>query len=252
MKLNDTAALVTGGASGLGRATAQALAQQGARVFALDLAAAVNTAPVLDAVTYIEADVVDQAQVAAAVERAANCGAPFRTAVNCAGISAVIPILTDQGPHDLATFRKVIEVNLIGTFNVMVLAAEAIAKTHPLENNARGVVINTASIGAFDGIAGTGAYTASKGGVVSLTLTSARDLAAYGIRVMAIAPGMFDTPMFGMGKVTDELRAAVGANVPFPKRVGRPEEFAQLVVGIIERDYLNGDVIRLDGALRLG
>jgi NAD(P)-dependent dehydrogenase (short-subunit alcohol dehydrogenase family) len=251
MQLNDTAALVTGGASGLGRATVQALAQAGAQVFALDLGAALNGAPAVDAVTYIEADVTDPAQVADAVERAAACTVPLRTVVNCAGISAYAPMLSDQGHADVVLFRKVVEINLIGTFNLMALAAEAIAKTEPLEDGARGVVINTASIGAFDGIAGTSAYAASKCGVVGLTLPSARDLAQHGIRVMAIAPGMFNTPMTGLQDAADEVRAQVGANVPFPKRVGRPEEFAQLVIDIVERDYLNGEVIRLDGALRL-
>jgi NAD(P)-dependent dehydrogenase (short-subunit alcohol dehydrogenase family) len=146
----------------------------------------------------------------------------------------------------------VVEINLIGTFHVMALAAEAMAKTERLPDNARGVVVNTASIGAFDGVSGTAAYTASKSGVAGLTLPSARDLAAYGIRVMAIAPGLFDTPMFGMGQATNEIRAAAGATVPFPKRLGRPDEFAQLVIDIVERDYLNGEVIRMDGALRLG
>jgi NAD(P)-dependent dehydrogenase (short-subunit alcohol dehydrogenase family) len=251
MQLNDTAALVTGGASGLGRATVQALAEAGAQVFALDLGVALNGAPAVDAVTYIEADVTDPAQVADAVERTAACTVPLRTAVNCAGISAYAPMLSDQGRADVALFRKVVEINLIGTFNLMALAAEAIAKTEPLEDGARGVVINTASIGAFDGIAGTSAYAASKCGVVGLTLPSARDLAQHGIRVMAIAPGMFNTPMTGLQDAADEVRAQVGANVPFPKRVGRPEEFAQLVIDIVERDYLNGEVIRLDGALRL-
>ena len=252
MKLNDTAALVTGGASGLGGATARALAEQGAEVFALDLQTAVNGAPAVDGVTYVVADVTEPAQVAAAVERAATCTVPLRTAVNCAGISAYAPILSDVGRADVALFRRVVEINLIGTFNLMALTAEAIAKTEPLEDGARGVVINTASIGAFDGIAGTSAYAASKCGVVGLTLPSARDLASHGIRVMAIAPGMFNTPMTGLQDATDEVRAGVGANVPFPKRIGCPEEFGQLVIDIIERDYLNGEVIRLDGALRLG
>jgi NAD(P)-dependent dehydrogenase (short-subunit alcohol dehydrogenase family) len=189
--------------------------------------------------------------VAAAVARAATGTVPLRTAVNCAGISAYAPILSEQGRADLALFRRVVEINLIGTFNLMALAVETIAKTEPLEDGARGVVINTASIGAFDGIPGTSAYAASKCGVVGLTLPSARDLAAYGIRVMAIAPGMFSTPMTNLQDATDEVRAQVGANVPFPKRVGRPDEFAELVIDIIERDYLNGEVIRFDGALRL-
>jgi NAD(P)-dependent dehydrogenase (short-subunit alcohol dehydrogenase family) len=251
MRLNDTAALVTGGASGLGCATARVLAERGVRVFALDVPKAVDDAPVVDGVTYVEADVTEPAQVQTAVEHAVGCGLPLRTAVNCAGISAFMPILSDQGHHDLALFRRVVEINLIGTFNVMALVAEAIAKTEPLADGARGVIINTTSIGAFDGTTGTAAYTASKSGVAGLTLPSARDLAPHGIRVMAIAPGTFNTPMLGMGMASEEFLAAVGANVPFPKRVGRPDEFAQLVIDIIEHDYLNGEVIRLDGALRL-
>jgi NAD(P)-dependent dehydrogenase (short-subunit alcohol dehydrogenase family) len=252
MKLNDTAALVTGAASGLGQATASALAAAGVRVFGLDLPDAADTAPNAENLTYLGVDVTQPDQVAAAVEAAASSGTPLRTVVNCAGISAYAPILTDQGHHDLALFRRVVEINLIGTVNVTVLAAEAMANTQPLADNARGVVINTTSIGAFDGIGGTSAYAASKCGVAGLTLPAARDLSAHGIRVMAIAPGIFDTAMFGMGQSTDEIRAAAGANVPFPKRIGRPEEFAQLVIDIIERDYLNGEVIRFDGSLRLG
>ena len=252
MRLNETAAIVTGGASGLGHATAKALADHGAQVFALDLADAVGVAPVVDGVTYVEADVTEAGQLAAAVDRAVGCGVPLRTAVNCAGVTAFAPILSDGGHHDLALFRRVVEVNLIGTFNLMVLAAAAIARSEPLPDNTRGVVINTASIGAFDGASGTTAYSASKSGVAGLTLPAARDLASHGIRVMAIAPGLFDTPMFGMGQATDEIRAAAGATVPLPKRIGRPEEFAQLVIDIVDRDYLNGEVIRFDGGLRLG
>jgi NAD(P)-dependent dehydrogenase (short-subunit alcohol dehydrogenase family) len=252
MNLNDTAALVTGAASGLGQATASALAELGVRVFGLDLPDALDKASAAEGLTYVGVDVTQPDQVASAVEAAAGSGVPLRTAVNCAGISAFSSILTKQGHHDLALFRRVVEINLIGTVNVTVLAAEAMAKTQPLAAGERGVVINTTSIGAFDGIAGTSAYAASKCGVAGLTLPAARDLSAHGIRVMAVAPGLFDTPMFGMGQATDEIRAAAGANVPFPKRIGRPGEFAQLVIDIAQRDYLNGEVIRIDGALRLG
>jgi NAD(P)-dependent dehydrogenase (short-subunit alcohol dehydrogenase family) len=252
MNLNDTAALVTGAASGLGQATASALAKAGVRVFGLDLPDTLDKAPITRGLTYVGVDVTKPDQVADAVNAAAGSGVPLRSVVNCAGITAFAPILTEEGHHDLALFRRVVEINLIGTFNVTVLAAAAIAKTPPLGEGERGVVINTTSIGAFDGVAGTSAYAASKCGVAGLTLPVARDLSARGIRVMAIAPGMFDTPMFGMGQATDEIRAAAGANVPFPKRIGRPNEFGQFVINILERDYLNGEVIRLDGALRLG
>jgi NAD(P)-dependent dehydrogenase (short-subunit alcohol dehydrogenase family) len=252
MNLNGTAAVVTGAASGLGQATASALAKAGVRVFGLDLPDTLDKAPITRGLTYVGVDVTKPDQVADAVNAAAASGVPLRSVVNCAGITAFAPILTEGGHHDLALFRRVVEINLIGTFNVTVLAAAAIAKTPPLREGERGVVINTTSIGAFDGVAGTSAYAASKCGVAGLTLPVARDLAARGIRVMAIAPGMFDTPMFGMGQATDEIRAAAGANVPFPKRIGRPDEFGQFVIDILERDYLNGEVIRLDGALRLG
>jgi NAD(P)-dependent dehydrogenase (short-subunit alcohol dehydrogenase family) len=251
MKLDNTAALVSGGASGLGGATAKALAGNGVRVFALDLADVIARAPAVPGVTYVAADVTDHAQLSTAVEQAASCGAPLRVVVNCAGISAVAPILAEQGRHDLEMFRRVIEINLIGTFNLMTLAAEAIARLEPLADDVRGVVINTASIGAFEGLSGMAAYTASKSGVVGLTLPAARDLAAYGIRVMCIAPGMFNTPMLGLVDAGDEVLAGVGANVTLPKRLGHPAEFARIVVDIVEHDYLNGEVIRFDGALRL-
>jgi NAD(P)-dependent dehydrogenase (short-subunit alcohol dehydrogenase family) len=252
VKLDKTAAIVTGGASGLGGATARALAGQGAQVFALDLADKVDAAPAVRGVTYMAADIIDSGQVATAVNRAAGCGVPLRTVVNCAGVTAFAPIVSEAGHHDLALFRRVIEVNLIGTFNVIAMAAEAIAKTKRMADNTRGVLINTASIGAFDGVSGTVAYTASKSGVAGMTLPAARDLASHGIRVMAIAPGLFDTPMFGMGQATDEIRAAAGATVPWPKRIGQPDEFAQLVIDIVDRDYLNAEIIRFDGGLRLG
>ncbi|MFF5989702.1 SDR family NAD(P)-dependent oxidoreductase [Prauserella flavalba] len=249
MQITDTAAIVTGGASGLGGATARALAEQGARVFALDLGAAIEKAEQIDGVTYVEADVTDPEQVRAAVEQAAGSGAPLRTVVNCAGIGPSARILSKKGPHDLNLFRKVVEVNLIGTFNVVTVAAEAIAKTEPLADDQRGVIINTASVAAYDGQIGQIAYSASKGGVVGMTLPAARDLASHGIRVMTIAPGIIDTPM--LATVSDEFRAGLAAGVPFPKRLGRPDEYAQLALYIVQHDYLNGEVIRLDGSLRM-
>lgn len=249
MRIADTVAIVTGGASGLGGATARALADRGARVFGLDLPGAVAKARA-DAppgITFLAADVTSPEQVASAVDTAAQDG-PLRIAVNCAGVGTAGRILSRKGPHDLDDFRRVIEINLIGTFNVLRLAAEAISKTDPVGEH-RGVIINTASIAAYDGQIGQAAYASSKGGVVGLTLPAARDLAQHGIRVMTIAPGIVDTPM--LAGVSDEFRAGLADGVPFPKRLGRPDEYAQLAVAIVEHDYLNGEVIRMDGALRM-
>lgn len=248
MQLVDTAAIVTGAASGLGAATAAALAAQGATVVGLDLPASLENAPAVDGVTYVPTDVTDPEQVAAAVATAAE-GAPLRTVVNCAGIGPSARILSRKGPHDLGLYAKIIQVNLIGTFNVLTLAAERIAQTPELEHGARGVVINTASIAAFDGQVGQAAYSSSKGGVVGLTLPAARDLAQYGIRVNVIAPGIVETPM--LATVSEEFRVGLAAGVPFPQRLARPEEYAQLALAIIDHDYLNGEVIRMDGALRM-
>jgi NAD(P)-dependent dehydrogenase (short-subunit alcohol dehydrogenase family) len=248
MQIRDIAAVVTGGASGLGGATARALAGRGAVVFGLDLAAAIATAEPVDGVTLIEADVTDEDQVRAAVERAAAAG-PLRMVVSCAGVGTAARILSKGGPHDLALFRNVIDVNLVGTFNVLRLGADAITRTDPDETGQRGVIVNTASIAAYDGQVGQVAYAASKGGVVGLTLSAARDLASFGIRVMTIAPGIVDTPM--LAGVNDEFRATLADGVPFPKRLGRPEEYAALAMMIAEHDYLNGEVIRMDGALRM-
>ncbi|HEV8555688.1 MAG TPA: SDR family NAD(P)-dependent oxidoreductase [Actinophytocola sp.] len=249
MEIKETAAIVTGGASGLGGATARALAARGARVFALDLPNAVEKAEPVDGVTFVPADVTDAEQVADAVSAAVESGLPLRTTVNCAGVGWAGRILGKQGPHDLELFRKVVEVNLIGTFNVLRLAAAAMSTTQPLDHDQRGVVINTASIAAFDGQIGQVAYAASKGGVVGLTLSAARDLASFGIRVVTIAPGIIDTPM--LAGVSDEFRANLAGGVPFPKRLGHPTEYAGLALSIIDQDYLNGEVIRLDGALRM-
>jgi len=250
MQIADTAAIVTGGASGLGGATARALAARGAHVFALDLKTAVDTAEPVPGITYLAADVTDAEQVATAVATAAGGAAPLRITVNCAGIGPSARILSKKGVHDLELFRKVVEINLIGTFNVLRLASEAMAATEPAdEQGSRGVIINTASVAAFDGQIGQAAYAASKGGVVGLNLPAARDLSSVGIRVLTIAPGIIDTPM--LATVSEEIRAGLAAGVPFPKRLGKPEEYAQLAVTIIEHDYLNGEVIRMDGALRM-
>jgi NAD(P)-dependent dehydrogenase (short-subunit alcohol dehydrogenase family) len=248
MQLDSTAAIVTGGASGLGAATAAALAAKGSQVFALDLPAAVEAAPEAAGITYVPTDVTDEEQVRAAVAQASS-GAPLRTVVNCAGIGPSARILGRKGVHDLGLYAKVIQINLIGSFNVLAVAAEAIAQTEPDEHGQRGVIINTASIAAYDGQVGQAAYSSSKGGIVGLTLPAARDLAQYGIRVMTIAPGIVETPM--LATVSDEFRAGLAAGVPFPQRLARADEFAQLALAIIDHDYLNGEVIRMDGALRM-
>jgi NAD(P)-dependent dehydrogenase (short-subunit alcohol dehydrogenase family) len=246
MQLDHTSAIVTGGASGLGAATAQALAAKGVAVFALDLDVA--NAPAVDGVTYVATDVTDPAQVQAAVDQAA-AAAPLRTVVNCAGIGPSMRILGKKGPHDLELYATVVKVNLIGTFNVMALAAEKIAATEPDADGQRGVIVNTASIAAYDGQVGQAAYSSSKGGIVGLNLPAARDLAQYGIRVNTIAPGIVETPM--LATVSEEFRAGLAAGVPFPQRLARPEEYAKLALAIIDHDYLNGEVIRMDGALRM-
>ncbi len=248
MQLDNTSAIVTGGASGLGAATAKALAGKGVRVFALDLGTGVDTAEAVDGVSYVAGDVTEPEQVRAAVERAAAAG-PLRTVVNCAGIGPSARILGKKGVHDLALYAKIVQINLVGTFNVLALAAEEIAKTAPDEQGQRGVVVNTASIAAYDGQVGQAAYASSKGGIVGLTLPAARDLAQYGIRVCTIAPGIVETPM--LATVSDEFRAGLAAGVPFPQRLARPDEYAQLALAIIDHDYLNGEVIRMDGALRM-
>ncbi|MCE6997018.1 SDR family NAD(P)-dependent oxidoreductase [Saccharothrix sp. S26] len=247
MEISGTAAIVTGGASGLGLATARALAARGAAVFALDLST--DNAPDVEGVTYLAADVTSESDVQAAVDTAAGSGSPLRVVVNCAGIGPSTRTVGKSGPHPLDLYRKVIDVNLVGTFNVLRLAAAAMGKTEPLEHGQRGVVINTASIAAFDGQIGQVAYAASKAAVVGMTLPAARDLSSVGVRVMTIAPGIVDTPM--LATVSEEFRAGLAAGVPFPKRLAQPEEYARLAVSIVEHDYLNGEVIRMDGALRM-
>ncbi|WFR82771.1 SDR family NAD(P)-dependent oxidoreductase [Arthrobacter sp. Y-9] len=248
MELTATAALVTGGASGLGAATAAALVERGARVFALDLPQQVERVPAPDGVTFIPADVTDAEQVRAAVEQA-GAELPLRTVVNCAGIAPSRRILGRNGVHDPQLFATVLNVNLLGTFTVLAYASEAIAATAPDDDGQRGVIINTASVAAYEGQIGQVAYSASKAGVVGMTLPAARDLARHGIRVCTIAPGIVDTPM--LATVSEEYRAGLAASVPFPQRLCRPEEYARLVTMIVEHDYLNGETIRMDGALRM-
>ncbi|MCC9305809.1 SDR family NAD(P)-dependent oxidoreductase [Kitasatospora sp. RB6PN24] len=250
MDLTGSAALVTGAASGLGAATAAALAARGATVYGLDLEKAIEAAgEQLDGVTLLSADVTHEAPVREALARIEADGARLRVAVNCAGIAPSARILGRKGAHDLDLFRTVIDVNLIGTFNVMRLAAEAIARHEPDGNGQRGLIVNTASIAAFEGQVGQIAYAASKAGVAGMTITAARDLAQYGIRVVTIAPGIVDTPM--MAGFGDEVKAGLAASVTFPQRLADPTEYARLVTMVAEHDYLNGETIRMDGALRM-
>ncbi|MGE3289234.1 MAG: SDR family NAD(P)-dependent oxidoreductase [Pseudonocardia sp.] len=250
MDISGAAALVTGAASGLGAATAAHLAARGATVYGLDLAKAIADAAPADGVELVEADVTAELPVRAALARIADDGQQLRLAVSCAGIAPSARILSRRGPHDLDLFESVLRVNLVGTFNVMRLAAEAIASAEPDEQGQRGVIVNTASIAAFEAQIGQIAYAASKAGVAGMTVTAARDLAQYGIRVVTVAPGIVDTPM--MAGFSDEIRAGLAAGVPFPRRLAAPSEFARLVAMIVEHDYLNGETIRMDGALRMG
>ncbi|MGY0020285.1 SDR family NAD(P)-dependent oxidoreductase [Streptomyces sp. cg35] len=249
MRIDRTAAIVTGGASGLGAATAEALAAQGATVYALDLPDSIEQAPARDGVHYVPTDVTVPEQVRAAVTAATSSGVPLRTVVNCAGIGPSMRIVGKRGVHDLDLYAKVVQVNLVGTFNVLALASEAVAAQDADEQGQRGVIVNTASIAAYEGQIGQAAYASSKGGVVGLTLPAARDLAQYGIRVCTIAPGIVETPM--LATVSEEFRSELAAGVPFPHRLAGPEEYARLVLAIVDHDYLNGETIRMDGALRM-
>ncbi|GAA5201966.1 SDR family NAD(P)-dependent oxidoreductase [Microbacterium jejuense] len=249
MRIDNTSALVTGGASGLGAATARRLSDAGARVIALDLPAAVDHAVPASGIRYVAADVTSPDDVQAALDSITADQPPLRIVVNCAGIAPARKVLGSRGPHDLDLFRRAVEVNLIGTFNVLRLAAAVIARTEPDEHGQRGVIINTASVAAFEGQIGQVAYSASKGGVVGMMLPAARDLASVGIRVNTIAPGIVDTPMLaGLGP---EVGASLAATIPFPQRLARPDEFAQLAQMIAEHDYLNAETVRMDGALRM-
>ena len=250
MEIAGSAVLVTGGASGLGAATAALFAGRGATVFGLDLPAQVDQAgAVPPGVTLLGADVTDADGVAGALREVTAAGAPLRVVVTCAGIGWAGRIVGRDGAHELEPFRRVVGVNLVGSFNVLRLAAEVMAANTPDAAGQRGVVVLTASIAAFDGQIGQIAYAASKGGVVGMTLPAARDLARHGIRVNTIAPGIVDTPM--LAGVSDEFRAGLSEGVPFPPRLARPAEYAQLAAMIVEHDYLNGETIRMDGALRM-
>jgi len=250
MNLKDQIAIVTGGGSGLGEATARALAGHGVRVGVLDIGIdrAQTVAADIGGVA-VKCDVAsaESAQNAIA-EVTERLGTP-RILVNCAGIAVGMKTIGKDGPHPLDVYRTVIEVNLIGTFNMIRLVADRMAKLEPLQGGERGVIVNTASVAAFDGQIGQAAYSASKGGVVGMTLPIARDLARSGIRVMTIAPGIFKTPM--MAAMPQEVQDSLGAAVPFPPRLGEPSEYAALALHIIENQMLNGETIRLDGAIRM-
>ncbi len=250
MEANGHAAIVTGAGSGLGAATARALAAAGARVALLDVSmdAAAGVADEIGGVA-VACDVRDAAEAEAAVKKAADANGDARILVNCAGIAPAGRVVGREGPHDLDLFRKVIEVNLIGSFNMLRLVADRAAKLEPLDDGERAVVVSTASVAAFDGQIGQAAYSASKGGVHSMTLPVARELARFGIRAMAIAPGIFGTPM--VAGMPQEVQDSLAASIPYPSRLGRPEEFAALVMHIVSNVMLNGETIRLDGAIRM-
>jgi NAD(P)-dependent dehydrogenase (short-subunit alcohol dehydrogenase family) len=252
MKIANTVAVITGGASGLGAATARELLAAGGKVMLVDRPQSdgMALAEELGAhAAFAPADVTSDAEVTAAVQRTVEHFGAIHINVNCAGTGAAMKTTSKAGPMPLEIFAKVIEINLIGTFNVLRLCAVQMAKNAPNPDGERGVIVNTASVAAFDGQIGQAAYSASKGGVVSMTLPIARDLAPVGIRICTIAPGTFDTPMLAM--LPDPQRQALAAQIPFPPRLGRPPEFAALARHIVENAMLNGETIRLDGALRM-
>jgi NAD(P)-dependent dehydrogenase (short-subunit alcohol dehydrogenase family) len=252
MRIDASGSLVVGGASGLGEATAHALHAAGAHVVIADVDAERGEAlagSLGDRARFVAADVTSPAELEAAVSAAAEAPGGLRISVHCAGIGWAERVARAKGPHRLESFQKVIAVNLIGTFNALRLASSAMLANEPDGEGERGVCVNTASIAAYDGQIGQLAYAASKGGVVAMTLPAARDLAASGIRVCAIAPGLFDTPL--LAALPAEARAGLAASIPFPPRLGRPEEFARLACEIVENTMLNGEVVRIDGALRM-
>ncbi|MBI2569030.1 MAG: SDR family NAD(P)-dependent oxidoreductase [Candidatus Schekmanbacteria bacterium] len=253
MRIDGKGAIVAGGASGLGEATVRCLVDAGARVIVADLneAAGEPLAAVLggDRARFVKTNVCDPAAVAAAISAARELAGGVHILVNCAGIAVASKILGKESVHDLDAFRRVLEVNLVGTFNTLRLAAEAMSNNEADAEGERGVVISTASVAAFDGQIGQAAYAASKGGIAALALPAARELSRFGIRVVTIAPGIFDTPM--LAGLPEKARQSLGEQVPFPSRLGRPSEYAALARAIIENPMLNGEVIRLDGALRM-
>lgn len=251
MELAGTTAVVTGAVSGLGAATAALLAKRGATVVGLDLAGSIEKAGEPGGgIRLVAADVTSEDEVAAALQLAAG-EPPLRLVVNCAGIAPARRILSSKGVHELELFQRTLNINLVGTFNVMRLAAEIMAAQEPVdESGQRGLIVNTASVAAYEGQIGQIAYAASKGGVVAMGITAARDLARSGIRVNTVAPGIVSTPL--LEALGTEVNESLAASVPFPARLAQPEEFAQLVTMIAEHDYLNGETIRMDGALRMG
>ncbi|TDV55994.1 SDR family NAD(P)-dependent oxidoreductase [Actinophytocola oryzae] len=253
MDIRGCSALVTGGASGLGLATARRIVDRGGDVVIVDISAEHGEKAVANlgaGARFVAADVTDEAGVAAALDAAAQRG-PLRFVVHCAGRGGDRKriIGKDRSPGDLATFAEVVRVNLVGTYNVLRLAAAGIAASDPLDDGDRGAIVLTASVAAFDGQIGQTSYTAAKAGVHGMTLVAARDLASWGIRVNTIAPGIMDTPM--LGRLRDDIRAGLAASVPHPKRLGEPDEFARLAVEMLENPYLNGQTVRLDGAIRM-
>lgn len=253
MNLEHKGVLVTGGASGLGAACVQTLSQAGTKVVIADLNSEAGEAlarQIGDAALFVKTNVTEEGSMQAAVQTTVEKCGGLHILINCAGIGSAEKVLGKTGPASLASFQKVIAVNLIGTFNAIRLATAAMAENAPSEGGERGVIINTASVAAFDGQIGQAAYSASKGGIVGMTLPIARELARYGIRVMTIAPGIFDTPL--LAGLPEPARLSLGQQVPFPPRLGRPDEYAALARHIIENEMLNGEVIRLDGGLRMG
>lgn len=251
MNIDGAGAVVSGGASGLGAATVRRLHAAGAKVVIADVNPEKGEALSEElGIPFVQCDVREEEQVQAAVDKAAEADGGLRIAISCAGTGIPIKIASSRGPHPLEAFKVIIEINLVGTFNVMRLAAfKMLSSNEPDDGGERGVLVNTASVAAYEGQIGQIAYSASKGGVVGMTITAARDLADKGIRVCTIAPGLFDTPL--LAAMPEDQRAALGAQVPFPSRLGEPAEFASLAAHIVENPMLNGETIRLDGAIRM-
>ncbi len=252
MKIENSTFFVTGGGSGLGAATARNFAENGAKVLLADVdeeAGEATASELGDVAKFVRTDVTDEGSVQAALDTAVETFGYLNGVVNCAGIGPAAKVVGKKGVHDLGLFEKTVGINLIGTFNVIRLAAAKLSENDPNEEGERGVIVNTASVAAYDGQIGQAAYAASKGGVVALTLPVARELASSGIRVVTIAPGIFETPM--LAALPEEARDSLGKQVPFPPRLGRPEEYAALAKHIVENAMLNGEVIRLDGAIRM-